>query len=560
MAFDPDAYLASKQVSPVANEGFDPDAYLASKKPVAQTPAPTAAPQINQGFGANAIGAVLEPVLTMGTGMLAKPISDIAGLAATGKEMISPTPGGGDPEAFKRYVQERLTYVPRTTSGRAVTEYNPLSLVGKGVNWVGEKAGELAGSQGRNPSFGRGVQEAVTQVPQLLGMKYAKATEAKLPSEQSALDIARGENLPKDMIRSQSQGVGLTTPVEGTSWLAGIAGIGKVDKWISAGNEPKFNRLVAENFGIPKGVALTVDELKLVRENSGKAYRAVVAAGDAMRQSVSAPSAFVDASEKPIVPSTMKQGFKVDPEFDNSMKTMVKQIGALQEELPATFKASDASLKILGDYVDKKSLTPATTITAIRQLRKDAATEFKSDDPEKMASAFTRKEIADKLEDLIERNLQRTGQTDLLTQYRAARTTIAQTYDVQAALDNTGNVNARKLYSLSQKKPGVFTGNLKILADYAGAFPEGAQKVASGKQALGPWDWLIGGAGVASGSAKHLADAAMLIGGRVAVPKLAQKGLLQKKTPNYKATNKLGKVAVPSGILTSEEAQRGPPQ
>lgn len=45
MAFDPDAYLASKQVSPVASGGFDPDAYLASKKPPAPTAAPTAAPK-----------------------------------------------------------------------------------------------------------------------------------------------------------------------------------------------------------------------------------------------------------------------------------------------------------------------------------------------------------------------------------------------------------------------------------------------------------------------------------------------------------------------------------
>src|SRR5208282_6584622 len=89
-------------------------------------------------------GAVVEPVLKAGSAMIAKPVSDIAGLAATGKELISPTKGGGDPAGFKRDVQERLTYEPRTTAGKS--PWNPLNAIpegiGKFVGWAGDKAGQ----------------------------------------------------------------------------------------------------------------------------------------------------------------------------------------------------------------------------------------------------------------------------------------------------------------------------------------------------------------------------------------------------------------------------------
>ncbi len=120
---------------------------------------------------ANTGGAILEPIMAMGSGMFAKPVADIAGLAATASEIVSPS--GGDPAAFRQHVLNKFSYTPKTTAGQAVTNYNPLALVGKASGWAGNKLGELAGSQGENPSFGRGVAEAVPQAIGIASVKYA---------------------------------------------------------------------------------------------------------------------------------------------------------------------------------------------------------------------------------------------------------------------------------------------------------------------------------------------------------------------------------------------------
>ncbi len=54
------------------------------------------------GFLSNVVGGIAEPLMALASGMVAKPLSDVAGLAAMGGNMI----GGmnGDPTAFKRHV------------------------------------------------------------------------------------------------------------------------------------------------------------------------------------------------------------------------------------------------------------------------------------------------------------------------------------------------------------------------------------------------------------------------------------------------------------------------
>src|SRR5690606_24838065 len=79
------------------------------------------------------------------------------------------------------------------------------------------------------------------------------------------------------------------------------------------------------------------------------------------------------------------------------------------------------------------------------------------------------------LEDLIDRNLQASGQQELLKNYRAARQTLAKVYDVEKALNvASGNVDAKKLGStLAKGRP--MTGELKQIAEFANQFPKAAQ-------------------------------------------------------------------------------------
>ena len=155
--------------------GFD----LASARPVASGKS-AAAESSSPSFpdtsltAENIAGGAWEPAAAMLSGAIAKPVSDVAGLAAVGKEMVSPTPGGGDPEGFKRYVQESLTYRPRTGLGQINTQYDPLALAGQGVNWLGQQANEAIAPPSAGPmrsALGAGVGEAMQQAPAFAGLK-----------------------------------------------------------------------------------------------------------------------------------------------------------------------------------------------------------------------------------------------------------------------------------------------------------------------------------------------------------------------------------------------------
>ena len=140
--------------------------------PTAQPPKPGYKPTVFE----EVTGAVTEPLLKMGTGLIAKPVSEVAGIAA----MFSDYLGGkkdGDPMGFKKHVQESLTYQPRTIAGRS--EYNPINAipeaVGKGVSAITTPVmGVLRGDATADSARGMAVNALGEAVPQALGMVGVK--------------------------------------------------------------------------------------------------------------------------------------------------------------------------------------------------------------------------------------------------------------------------------------------------------------------------------------------------------------------------------------------------
>ena len=503
----------------------------------------------------NIAGAVAEPLMQMGSGAIAAPLSNLAGLGAIAVPDVNP-------QQVKQSVQTALTYEPQTPAGKAVSQYNPVSLIGQGVSeGVAAPARKYIQGDADTTSLrgmaGRGVEEAINQAPAVLGASISKAP---ISSANEALLAKQAKlNAPKDAIRDASQSAGIITPIEGDSLLAGIAGLNKSNKAIAAGNAADFRRITADSLpGWEKNVPLTPDELGSYISAQGKAYRAVAEAGDDLSHQISVPqgdSKILAPNGRPIpLPPklTTKSGFALDDAFKGSIKEMGHEISSQLEELPQTFKALGPSLELVGEYAGKDVINSRTTIQAIKKLRSDANLDFKSDDTVRISTGFTRKAIAEQLDDLVERNLEKAGNKELLDQYKQARVNIKKAYDIKSAVDPVGNVDIRKFYLISKKNPGLLKDNLKLLADYAGTFPEGAQKVGSGSQLIGPWDWLIAGGAVAS---KHpLVGAAELIG-RAGVPLAAQKGMLQKKTPSYAPPG--ARIMPPFvGESTTEEATR----
>jgi hypothetical protein len=151
----------------------------------------------------NVYGSFLEPAASMVTGAIAKPVSDIAGLAATAHDAV--TGSEGDPEGFKKYVQEGLTYQPRTEAGQGAVKVMG-DVADATVGNVGRVASDYYGGasralglpEGVSEGIEHGVTEAVNQAPGIMGAKAlprltaAGAPEMTAEGAQSAMNAAQG--------------------------------------------------------------------------------------------------------------------------------------------------------------------------------------------------------------------------------------------------------------------------------------------------------------------------------------------------------------------------------
>ena len=125
--------------------------------------------------GMEAPVGLLEGALNMGTGMIAKPVSDVAGLAAMAKELFSPSSDSPDISGFKNEVANKLTYQPRTKAGELVSEYNPLAVLAKGVSAISGGANKAITSGPVTSAVGNAVEEGINQASGFLGYGVSKA-------------------------------------------------------------------------------------------------------------------------------------------------------------------------------------------------------------------------------------------------------------------------------------------------------------------------------------------------------------------------------------------------
>ena len=182
MAFD----LASAKPADSGGGGFD----LASAKPV--SPAKTSqGARSSGGEGdydplavSNVVGAAAEPLMSMGTGAIAAPVSGLAGLAGS---MLPGPPGQG--ADWTRAVGNALTYSPKTEGGqRALSTIGaPFEAIGKGADWAGGKTSEVTGS----PAAGAGVNALIQFLPQLLAAKGMKAGMPERPNARMTPELER---------------------------------------------------------------------------------------------------------------------------------------------------------------------------------------------------------------------------------------------------------------------------------------------------------------------------------------------------------------------------------
>jgi hypothetical protein len=117
-----------------------------------------------------------------------------------------------------------------------------------------------------------------------------------------------------------------------------------------------------------------------------------------------------------------------------------------------------------------RAFTGNQVINESRGLRQEGGTNIASDDVSKQQLGKAQLEMARGLEQHVADSLPANGTTSL-DQFQAARTALAKNYAVQSALRGP-HVDLQALARVQRGDPGLLTGDLQTLADFANQHPE----------------------------------------------------------------------------------------
>jgi hypothetical protein len=243
------------------------------------------------------------------------------------------------------------------------------------------------------------------------------------------------------------------------SILQGASGKIKTSQVASAKNQPLTNRLIAQDVGADPTVPLSQEKLAQIRGQAGQDYQAVANTG-----TVAPTKSYTDALDKITAPYE-----RASAGFPNAKPNPI--IADIQSLKSPSFDASSAVAKI-------------------SELRDQASTAYAKGDK---STGAAYKSAAGALEDAIDQHLQDIGApSELLDNFRNARTLIAKTYTAGKALNNvTGNIDAG-VYGNALSKGKPISGPSLQVAQAAQAFPKATQALKENPNALSPFDFMSG--------------------------------------------------------------------
>jgi hypothetical protein len=489
-AFDPDAYLAASTPAPAAG-GFDPDAYLAatSAKPPAEKPGVL-----------SRIGAAIGGALT-GT-------AEMAGLGAPvemfeygvmGREPARHMPVAGPFGATESQVREVERQAGETR--KAVQQAGGVApFVVQNVTQPFQKIGEAFTAPPQTLGQAYDVGKAVPQAAATLeagygGLKSIGGAAARGAEKISAAMPAR----PVAQIVKDAREIGyLLKPSRAGgkvgSVVEGMTSSPRLSIEATVGNQKNTNRLVNQDLGLPKDTVLTPAKMTEIRRPHNAVYAEVGKLG-------------------PIA-------------TDQQYLTDIQNIG----RTPGTSfqKVRNPDLEALREAYTEQGFDSQDAVLQIRKLRNDARKNIKNPDPAKNEVGYAQRQIADAIENQIERHAQGIGQGDLVDRFRNARKELAIINTAQDALiASTGDISASRL-ARAKAKGAPLSGNLAKIAEVHDAFPSEMRDVAKVRNQVPvtALEGVAGGAGAVAAAATHNPLAAAGVLGAVTGRPLARKFLL----------------------------------
>lgn len=307
--------------------------------------------------------------------------------------------------------------------------------------------------------------------------------------------------------------------------LEGLAGKITTAQNASARNQEVTNKLASHALGLPEGAPITKEALGNIRSVAGQAYQDISQSGPII-------------SDVPFL--------KAANDLKAANAKLATDFPGLQNE----------GINKIAEMLNKPRFDSESVVEALKQLRFDGNANRISLDPATKALGRAQGDAAKALEDLVERNLTKSGNADLLQKFRDARQLVAKTHTVEKALnDSSGNVSANALARMLEKgKP--LSGDLKQIASFAAQFPKAAQSVEKmgSLPQVSPLDF--GGAGLASVVAGNPLMAAGLLA-RPAARAAVLSGPVQNRLATPADSNALARLLV--NPTTEQFAYRSAP-
>lgn len=400
--------------------------------------------------------------------------------------------------------------------------------VGAGI--VGGITGALQPSTSTSETLTNiGMGGASGAVGSVVGGKIADVAASRIASRQAAAQAEASLNAERDAVLANGRAAGYVVPptavnpsVTATA-LESVSGKAATRQSATETNQKVTNNLVRQDLGLPDNSPITTSALASVRKNAGQAYDAA----------------------KSIGPVTS------DAQYANDLNSVLTGSPQLSAAYPGIQAQADQKLKDLVQAVDVGQHDSSSMVDAIKYLRNQAKSNFKgafaSGDPQTMAMAQGQQGIADAMEDLLKRNMP----PDLASEFDAARTTIAKSHQVEAALTGN-NVSATNL-AAQMKRGKPVSGGIELASQFGTHFGDVAGLPKSGVGVSKLAATLAGGAELA---AAYLRSPLMAAGaaGLAAAPYVTRSAILSRPGQALLAAPSYAPGAIGTAGLSSLEA------
>jgi hypothetical protein len=346
---------------------------------------------------------------------------------------------------------------------------------------------------------------------------------------QSAVD-ATATNSVRDAVLQEGRQAGYVVPPTevnpsaAATALESISGKAATKQGAQAVNQKVTNSLVATDLGLPKTAPITQQALADVRAKAGQIYAQIKQVGQ----------------------------IATDSQYLDDLAKLTNVPEEVAKEFPGATTAAAEKIDTLVNSLSQDKFSAAGAIEYSKRLRQQASANFaeaavsKSADTRAIAQAQS--QGANALEEMIGRHLEVSGNTDLLPAFQQARTTIAKSYQAEAALKG-GNVNAQRLAAQLQKGKPMSDG-FGLVARFADHFGD-ATKLPKGGVGVSKLAATVGGSGALYALATGNIPLAAAAAAGTAAPYAVRQGLLSGAgqrllaTPNY-APGLLGTAALQS--------------